>query len=113
MVLTHIPQAIGKLRLPLPPAISLEYKTVYTHLDRGGPCPHATNIPRCRIFSSPDLQPEPGAMSFMRRACAPPPIKLRADCHQGRRPFRLSLLMSNGSWIPAFAGMTTQTGMRL
>ncbi len=34
MVLTHIPRAIGKLRLPLPPIISLESETAYTHRDR-------------------------------------------------------------------------------
>ncbi len=36
MALTQIPRAIGKLRLPLPPIISLERMTAYTHLDSGG-----------------------------------------------------------------------------
>ena len=36
MVLTHIPRAIGKLRLPLPPIMTIESETAYTHLGTGG-----------------------------------------------------------------------------
>jgi hypothetical protein len=32
MVLTRISRAIGKLRLPLPPIMSLEYQTAYAAL---------------------------------------------------------------------------------
>ena len=34
MVLRHIPRAIGKLRLPLPPIIDLECPMAYTYLDK-------------------------------------------------------------------------------
>ena len=51
MASTHIPRAIGKLRLPLPPIIESEHKTAYIHDTRG------SDLPPSKLWKSANRRP--------------------------------------------------------